>query len=210
LRDWLHGEGVPEAKLGLLPPAPTLGVELADARQARRTAALRPLLLADAAAPESVKDSLFQLVLATRRAGMPLAWRAIGDGAWCRRLAPLGVALPASLEAALADSDLVLLPDAAEATPLLVLDAQRLGCVPVLPQDAPAAWMLRDGVDGLLVRDARAAQALLASLAGDRARLAALSAGAAASGAEAPDWHAATAEFRARLATWFPTATLAP
>lgn len=211
LRDWLHGEGVPEAKLCLLPPAPTLPHDPpGSGAVARNPGALRPLLIADAAATEAAKDALFQLVLATRRAGMPLAWQAMGDAAWCRRLAPLGVARPASMQAALAASDLLLLPEAAEATGMLVLDAQRLGCVPVLRRDAPAASMLRDGVDGLLLADARAAQALLVTLAGDRARLATLAAGAVASAAGAPDWQAASADFRARLAAWFPGASLSP
>jgi glycosyltransferase involved in cell wall biosynthesis len=212
LRDWLHGEGVPAEKLCLVPPAPSLAVAPAEvaailaARRSRRAGALGALLLAEAATPPEELDRLLALVLATRRAGMPIAWQAMGgavSGARRSRLAALGVTFPEAV-AGLAAADVLVLPAAAEATPLWVLDAQRLGCVPILPRGGPAAAWVRDGEDGLLVADARAVPALLA----DRARLSALSAGAAA--VVRTDWPAATAPFLGQLALWFPAVDRGP
>jgi glycosyltransferase involved in cell wall biosynthesis len=220
LLDWLHGQGVPAAKLCLLRPSPGLALPAAEidallaARRSRRPTALQVLLLADAATSEAVKDRLLRLVLASRRAGLPVEWRLAGgaadDAAWWQRLAPLGIDRAAGV-AALAGADLLLLPEAGDATSIWVLDAQRLGCVPVLQAGSPAAALLRDGEDGLLLAppaDPRAALALLASLAADRPRLARLSA-AAAQGGAAPDPAQAIAGLCDRLAAWYPAAALA-
>jgi hypothetical protein len=190
--DWLHGEGVPEAKLCLLPSAPLLP---AMPRPPRRAGALRVLLTAEGS------DAAAQIVLGTRMAGVPVEWRMLG--APPPQLAAMGVLRAADAAEVLLSADLLLLPRTAEGSAIDLRDAQRLGCVPVLPRGDALAGLVSDGVDGLLVEDgARPAVALLRALADDMARLAALSEGAMSSAAPM-GWAENVQPFLARIAGWF-------
>jgi hypothetical protein len=211
LVDWLRGAGVPEAKLCLLPPAATLAVgaeerdRLITARRSRRPGMLRVALLLGPSASPALREARLRLVAATRQAGLPIDWLAVGealDARLRRRFAPLGVGMAETLADAVAGADLLLLPEAAEATALAVRDAQLLGCVPVLPPGSPAAGLVEAG-GGLLAEEA-AVLPLLRDLAADPGRLARLSAAAAAEGAAAPGWDGATRALRAAIAGWFP------
>lgn len=211
LLDWLRGAGVPEAKLCLLPPAATLSItaeerdRLVTARRSRRPGMLRVALLLGPSAGPALREARLRLVALTRQAGLPIDWVAAGealDGALRRRLGALGVGIAETLADAVASADL-LLPEMAEAAALGVRDAQLLGCVPVVPTESPAAGLVRGGA-GLIVEDEAALLPLLRDLAVDPGRVARLSAAAAAEGAAAPGWPAATEALRDRLVAWFP------
>ncbi len=96
---------------------------------------------------------------------------------------------PAALDALYAWADAVVLPSRFEGVPLTVLEAQRMGCVPVATDVGAVAEAVTDGVDGLLVPgggdaavSADIAAALLRLAANDGLRRA-LAEGAAARGA---------------------------
>ncbi|MGG5811813.1 glycosyltransferase [Falsiroseomonas sp. CW058] len=200
--DWLHGEGVPAAKLRVLPAAPSLAGDAA-VRGPRGPGPLRALLVLEDAGDRAARDRAAQAVMAACMAGLPVAWRALGD--LPPALAALGVARadPGARAAAFAQADLLVLPAGGEATGIDLRDAQRAGCVPVLPHADPAAALVADGVDGVLVEDgARAVVEALRGLGQDAPRLARLSEGAMAAAAGL-DWNAAAQPFIAEVAAWF-------
>jgi hypothetical protein len=177
-------------------------------RRSRRPGMLRVALLLGPSASPAVREARLRLVAVTRQEGLPIDWIAVGealDARLRRRLAPLGVGMAETLADAVAGADLLLLPEAAEATPMAVRDAQLLGCVPVLPAGSPAAALVEGG-GGQVVADEAAVLPLLRDLATDSGRLSGLSAAAAAEGASAPGSDSAIRDFRDRMARWFPPA----
>jgi glycosyltransferase involved in cell wall biosynthesis len=233
LADWLGGMGVPEAKLLVLPNA--TGSELPDsvvapalaARRARRPGPLRALFMGRLDTQKGV-ERLHGAVRRSRLAGLPVEWRIVGGGVmqggddrWARAFAALGVAVEppvygdAALAERLAAADVLVLPSRWEGAPLSIIEAQRMGCVPLATRVGAVAELVADGEDGLLVPDgpdggvAEAIVARLATLAADPARLARL-AGAAARRGAAAEWEAQVGPVLRQLAAWFPKARLAP
>ena len=78
----------------------------------------------------------------------------------------------------LSQSDVLVLPSYSEGLPFALLEAMAAGVVPVVTPVGAIPDVVQEGVHGLTVpvRDARAIGAALAALAGDRARLARMSA----------------------------------
>lgn len=162
-------------------------------------------------------------LLEARRRGLPFEWWVIGgavieggaDARWRAAFARLGVAVEPPLQTdpalteALGWADVLLLPSRWEGAPLTVLEAQRLGCVPIATAVGALSELIMPDQDGVLVPDgtdaivAAALVAELAALAADRARLARLAA-ASARRAAVLDWGRQAAPLVRLLDGWFP------
>ncbi len=111
-------------------------------------------------------------------------------------------------------ADVLFLPSRWEGAPLAVLEAQRLGCVPIATDVGAVAELIADGQDGILLHDgpdaavAGVAFETLLGLDEDRVRLARLSSSEAARTGDL-DWVKQVAPLLDRLATWFPQCAIA-
>jgi glycosyltransferase involved in cell wall biosynthesis len=100
-------------------------------------------------------------------------------------------------------------PSRWEGAPLTILEAQRLGCVPVAAAVGAVGELIAHGRDGVLLDAAddwsvaSALAAVVERLAADREALARLSAGAA-SRAAAASWARSIAPLAGHLEAWFP------
>ncbi|MCQ4163011.1 glycosyltransferase, partial [Roseomonas sp. GC11] len=191
LADWCAAQGVPRAKLLVVPNAPAypadpqrMAAALA-ARQGRDPAAPLKVLFLGRLDAQKGPDRLREIILATR--GAPLHWRIAGQtvlDATAPDFSGTGIAIEppattaAGLDALYAWADIVLLPSRFEGAPLTIPEAQRFGCVVLATDTGAVAEMLRDGVDGLLLPAGETvvaeAAARLRALAADPARLRAM------------------------------------
>ncbi|WP_062111204.1 glycosyltransferase [Aureimonas sp. AU40] len=226
--DWLHAMGVPRAKLLHVPNAPSYELAEADRlavladRPTRPAGPLRALFIGRFDAQKGV-ERLHGCAGELVRRGVPVDWRVVGrdvldEGAgqsWQARFAEIGIATipplydPRDLTRAFGWADVVVMPSRWEGAPLTILEAQRVGCVPLSTAVGAVEELVSDGQDGLLVRaEGEGAVALafadaLARLAGDRAELARLRDGAAARAAETR-WERSTEGVLKLLDGWFP------
>lgn len=182
LAAWCVAQGWPAGKLHLIRNAPghatspaAVSAALA-ARAARRAGRLRALVLGRLD-PQKGMDRLAALIAAT--AGR-VQWRVVGRQVLDSAPPPLGVTVeppvgtPAALDALYAWADVLVLPSRFEGVPLTVLEAQRLGCVPVATAAGEIAEIVAHGEDGFLVpQRGRAEAAIIAGMAGLLERLAA-------------------------------------
>lgn len=192
ITNWLLGMGVPPSKLIPAPNAP--GYELApeqvsDAmlkRRARRgEGPLRVLSLGRLDRQKGVERFLDLLDLCTAR-GMTAAWRVVGEpvlegASLAEEFAARSVSLPgpaqtpAALTAHYAWADVIVLLSHWEGLPLTMLEAMRLGVVPIATDVGAVREVCIDGATGRLVAsDAVAAQnaaRILTGLAVDRDEL---------------------------------------
>lgn len=213
LARWCAAAGVPEERVLALANAPGHAADPARiaaalaARRARPPGPLRALVLGRLDR-QKAPDRLAPLLAATEGR---VTWRIVGRAELDDAPdLPLPVEPPvqdaASLDALYAWADVLVLASRYEGVPLTVLEAQRMGCVPVAPDVGALREAIADGEDGVLVADAdvvpRLAEALL-SLAADAPRLPRLAEGAAARGAArswAPAAEALSAALLRRLA----------
>jgi glycosyltransferase involved in cell wall biosynthesis len=212
LARWCAAAGVPEARVLAVENAPghdpdpaRIAAALA-ARRARAGGPLRALVLGRLDR-QKAPERIAALVGATEGR---VAWRIVGRAELdAAPELPLPVEPPvgdaAALDALYAAADVLVLASRYEGVPLSVLEAQRMGCVPVAPRVGALEEAVADGEDGVLVPDgedaqvvARLAEALL-SLAADPPRLLRLAEAAAARGA-ARSWAPAAAALAAALA----------
>lgn len=208
LARWCAAAGVPEQRILALANAPgheadpaRIAASLAT-RRARPPGPLRALVLGRLDR-QKAPDRLAALMRATEGR---VAWRIVGRAELDAAPAlPLPVEPPvqdaASLDALYAWADVLVLASRYEGVPLTVLEAQRMGCVPLAPRVGALDEAIADGADGVLVPDAdvvaRLAEALL-SLAADAPRLLRLAEAAAQRGA-ARSWDGAAAALSAAL-----------
>ncbi len=184
LRDWCRAQGMPEGKLHLLRNAPGHATPLAAvaaalaARSARPEGARLRALFLGRLDPQKGTDRLAALIAATRDA--PVDWRVVGRPVLEEEPPALGVPIeppvsdPAALDALYAWADVLVLPSRFEGVPLVVLEAQRMGCVVVATEAGAIGEILADGADGFLVPQAgRDETAVLGALEGHLRRLAA-------------------------------------
>ncbi len=182
LADWCRGQGTPDEKLILVPNAPGYESAAAVPERSRRAGPLRALFLGRLDAQKGL-DRLAAVIAATRGT---LEWRVVGAAVAedaSAHLAAVGVvaeppvSAPAALDALYGWADVLVLPSRFEGVPLTVLEAQRLGCVPVAAAVGALGEAVTDSVDGVLVRASDEAgvvaglEAALRRLAGDRALL---------------------------------------
>lgn len=186
LAAWCAAQGWPAGKLHLIPNAPghatapaAVSAALAGRatrRREQRGGRLRALFLGRLD-PQKGIDRLAALIAAT---GDRVHWRVVGRHLLESAPPPLGVPVepplgdPAALDALYAWADVLVLPSRFEGVPLTVLEAQRLGCVPVATEAGEIAEIVAHGVDGFLVpQRGRAEATILAEMAGILERLAA-------------------------------------
>lgn len=184
------GAGVPQAKLLLLENAPSFAAggeavqrrltQLADEEQAAPDAARRALRVLYLGRLDRQKgvERLLGTIRATGGDGPRIVWRVIGASVvgegredWTTpALAALGVRPEPAIydRAVLAErlswADALLLPSRWEGSPLIVLEAQSLGAVPVATEVGAVDEMIVHGEDGWLVAGADDA-ALIAAMA---------------------------------------------
>lgn len=219
LRDWCIGNGIPREKITLIRNAPGHAtapgrVAAALAERGVREGPLRVLFLGRLDAQKGI-DRLAAIMAATPGPGV--AWRVVGrdvlgDGA--RPLLAVTVEPPvqdpAGLDALYAWADLLVLPSRFEGVPLVILEAQRMGCAVVATAVGAVTEIVADGADGILVPAGLPEEAIIDGfavtirrLAGDRAALRAIGAGAAARAA-ALDWETSMQDLLARLDALVP------
>jgi glycosyltransferase involved in cell wall biosynthesis len=212
LATWCAAAGVPVEKIVALENAPGYpgdAERIAAARAARRERAggrLRALVLGRLDRQKG-PDRLPALLAAT---GHAVDWRVVGRAVLdeppvlpVRVEAP--VSAPAALDALYAWADVLVMPSRFEGVPLTMLEAQRMGCIPVVTDVGGVAEAVTDGVDGVLVADGadgvvveRMIGALL-RIAQDDAQRRALAEGAMAAAAPR-GWHRNATALLERLA----------
>ncbi|MBW6396663.1 glycosyltransferase [Roseomonas sp. HJA6] len=210
---WCAASGVPEEAVLTLENAPgypagTEGVAAAVAgrRMPREGRRLRALFLGRLDRQKG-PDRLAAIMAATRDA---VDWRVVGRAVLDEPPAlPVDpeppVEDPAALDALYAWADALVLPSRFEGVPLTVLEAQRMGCVPVATDVGGVAEAVTHGEDGLLVPNGpdgeviRGMTAALLRLAGDDGLRRALAEAAATRGARR-GWDRAAAALLEALA----------
>ncbi|MDO9711065.1 glycosyltransferase [Paracraurococcus lichenis] len=225
LRRWCIGQGLPRDKLCLVRNAPGYAadpdrVAAALRDRAERTGPLRVLFLGRLDAQKGI-DRLAAILAAT---DMPeVAWRVVGrevlaDGARPLLGVPVAppVQAPEELDALYAWADLLVLPSRFEGVPLVILEAQRMGCAVAATDVGAVREIVTEGEDGVLVPADLPEEAIIQRfveaiqrLAADRAALRALGARAAAR-AGALTWEDSMREFLDRLEALVPAPGPAP
>jgi glycosyltransferase involved in cell wall biosynthesis len=159
------------------------------------------------------------MIAATR--GAEVTWRVVGREVLGDGTRPLlkvepPVQDPAALDALYAWADLLVLPSRFEGVPLVILEAQRMGCAVAATDVGAVAEILTDGEDGVLVPAGLPEEAIITRftltihrLAADRAALRAMGA-AAASRAASLDWETCMQDFLARLDALVPGTVAVP
>ncbi|MBL6457027.1 glycosyltransferase [Belnapia sp. T6] len=219
LRDWCVGAGIPPRKLHLVrnaPGYPTRPARVAAALAARQRHRHRPLQVLFLGRLDWQKglDRLAEMI---SRGDAGLRWRIVGRAVLEEGPAPeLGVPVeppvfrPEELDELYAWADVLVVPSRFEGVPLVVLEAQRMGCAVIATDVGAVAEVIRDGEDGILVPHHQPEEAIiagfvaaLARLAADRAGLQAMGAAAAARVARA-GWAQTMQDFLAHLDTLVP------
>ena len=126
-------------------------------------------------------ERLYAAARLIKRRNLPIDIRLVGGevlndqgrGAWTERFAELGIRLEPAIYAAkgltdaFAEADVLLLTSRWEGAPLTILEAQRVGCVPVVTAVGAVGELVEDDVDGLLIHatdDHAVAQELVGAL----------------------------------------------
>lgn len=196
LADWMHGQGVPSAKLLPIPNGPGFpmspeAVQAAlDARAARPAGA--PLRVGFLGRLDEQKGADRYLEIARACADLPIEFSITGKEVIERqgglRVPDSVVRHPAAygideLVEAFGRIDVLLMPSRDEGLPLTIMEAQRVGVIPVATDVGAVAEAIRDGETGFLVENhdvAARMTALLRQLAAEpdlRARVAGQAAG---------------------------------
>ncbi|GEM_PF-228942 len=228
MAEWLHAMGVPAAKLHHIRNAPSYRISAGErdallaARRDRGNDRLNVLFLGRLD-PQKGIERLYAAARTLQRRSARIDWRIVGSdvidtgagGSWKTRFEELGITVEPPVYAsrhlseAFAWADVVVLPSRWEGAPLTIIEAQRLGCVPVATAVGAVDELIKNGVDGVLIPDADDGAvtsmlvSALATLAEDPDRLRRLSAMAAERGAIA-NWGRSVEPLMKQLETWFP------
>lgn len=170
--DWFHSMGVPTAKLMHIPNAPSYDMRESEVRtilrQRQRRGAPERLSTLFIGRLDSQKgiERLYAAAIIIKRRQLPIDIRLIGGeilndqnrGSWTERFADIGIKLePAvystkALTDAFAEADVLILTSRWEGAPLTILEAQRVGCVPVVTAVGAVSELVEHEVDGMLIR----------------------------------------------------------
>ncbi len=206
LRRWCIGQGWPASKLILVPNAPGYDSQAVPVARGTPQRRLRALFLGRLDAQKGL-ERLTDTIRATQDF---IDWRVAGKPVLGGAPPDFGVPVepPADsardLDALYGWADILFLPSRFEGVPLTILEAQRLGCVPLATDVGAVAEIVAHGQDGwLLPNDAQCTQAAVAALRAldaDRSLLAGLSAAAIAR-LRGRGWDAMMRPFLERLDT---------
>jgi len=228
MAEWLHGMGVPMAKLLHIPNAPGYPMsakdvgELADKRNHDRDGRLRAVFLGRLDRQKGI-ERIFAAARALKRRDVQVDWRIVGSdvmdagagGTWKERFEEIGIRVEPPvydsrrLSRLLAWADVFVLPSRWEGAPLTIIEAQRLGCVPIATDVGAVSELIDHNVDGILLRatdDGVVTHDLIAaleSLGRPDGRLKSLSRRAAGRAANR-SWEKHMQPFLRQLHKWFP------
>ncbi len=169
LYDWCRAMGVPEGKLVYAPNAPSYELDeeivarIRGARGTRRGPSLRVAFIGRLDRQKGL-DRLEALVNLTLDSVPEIQWRVVGgvvlddedSEAAAERLRPHihpVARTPEELTEHLAWADLLVMPSYFEGVPLMLLEAMRLGVVPIATRVGAIHEIIEDGQTGFLVRD---------------------------------------------------------
>jgi len=170
LKIYLHSYGVPLEKIFAVPNAPSFSIDpalLADITSRRRAgrqgAPLRVLYMGRLDRQKGI-DRLHATISRLRERNVPFEARAVGGEilsdspvSWTEQLQRLGVEVRApvfgrkELAAQLAWGDVLVMPSRWEGAPLMIAEAQQVGCVPIATAVGAIGELIAHGQDGLLV-----------------------------------------------------------
>lgn len=169
LYDWCRAMGVPEGKLAHAPNAPSYPLEdetVARVRAVRETRRGQPLRVAFIGRLDRQKglDRLQALLNLTLDTVPDIQWRIVGgtvlgdeaSEAAAEQLRPYVhpvARTPEELTEHLAWADVLVMPSYFEGVPLMLLEAMRLGVVPIATRVGAVHEIIEDGETGFLVRD---------------------------------------------------------
>ncbi|MCR4266982.1 glycosyltransferase [Nitratireductor sp. ZSWI3] len=219
LKTYLHSYGVPFEKVFTVPngasfsvPPKVLSEVLSVRRIERKDDRLRVLYMGRLDQQKGI-DRLAAAIAQLRAARVPFDARAIGGEiladstvSWSDRLKDLDVDVRPPVFAskdlikALGWADVLIMPSRWEGAPLMITEAQQLGCVPVATAVGAVDELITDGEDGLLIRSTADAQvigdvvAVIKDLAANRRKLAPLMEGCLRTAARR-SWNSSFSEF---------------
>ncbi|WP_181704517.1 glycosyltransferase [Chthonobacter rhizosphaerae] len=229
MANWLHGMGVPAAKLMHIRNAASYTIteeerhQVLAQRRAKPTGRPLNVLFLGRLDPQKGIERLYAAARELKRRGVPIEWRVVGSdviatgtgGSWKDRFRDIGVPVvppihtSRDLNRAYGWADVMVLPSRWEGAPLAILEAQRLGCVPLATDVGAVCELIDHGADGLMIRGAddgtivRSIVETLTRLAADEAEVARLSEAASRRGASA-NWKRQVDPLVRQLASWFP------
>lgn len=226
---WFHGMGVPYAKLLEIPNAPSyempaerVAAIISGRRSSSPSPALRALYMGRLDSQKGI-ERLFGAAVELRRRNVEIDWRIIGSEvvsdkhkkSWTSQFEAIGISIQSPIYSSdkiteeLAKADVVVLPSRWEGAPLTILEAQRLGCVPVVAAVGATGELIENEVDGVLL-DASDDWAMtldlvsvLQRLSSNREDLTRLSIGAAARAVDA-SWQKNILPLVKQIERWFP------
>ncbi|NNU79012.1 glycosyltransferase [Halovulum dunhuangense] len=165
LADWLHGQGIPRAKLLAIPNGPGFPMTEAEVRAVRNARASRdpraPLRVGFLGRLDGQKGADRFVALANRLKDWPVEFSITGGAI----LGGGDIAVPdhvrrypaaydiADLTQAFARLDVLLMPSRDEGLPLTIMEAQRAGVIPVATDVGAVSEGIADGVNGFLIRE---------------------------------------------------------
>ncbi|WP_238179859.1 glycosyltransferase family 4 protein, partial [Methylobacterium oxalidis] len=225
---WLHSMGVPQQKLMHIPNAPSYSLapqaveEICAQRKGRIRKALSVIFLGRFDRQKGI-ERIHDAVRESFHRQLPIKWRIIGSEviesglqiSWSARFEAIGVKVEEPLydsdliTRAISEADIMILPSRWEGAPLSIIDAQRLGCVPVVTDVGAVGELIDDEVDGVLISegsDKAVAEQLihvLMELVDDPSKLSALSSAACTRVSEI-SWSSSVSSFVEVMQKWFP------
>lgn len=228
MAEWLHAMGTPIAKLLHIPNAASYALSARDRdaalahRHERKGDRLRVLFLGRLDRQKGI-ERLFAAARELKRRQAPIDWRIVGSdvmdagasGSWKSRFQDLDIKVEPpvyrgrDLTRLFAWADVLVLPSRWEGAPLTIIEAQRVGCVPVATEVGAVGELIDHDVDGVLVSPAddgtvtRGLVKDLQALAEDPDRLARMSEAAAARGGAA-SWQESVKPLFTQFRRWFP------
>jgi glycosyltransferase involved in cell wall biosynthesis len=220
LKTYLHSFGVPFEKIFAVPNAASFSIDekvraqVTEARETGRAGEPIRILYMGRLDRQKGIDRLYDAIVKLRERGIAFEAQAIGgeiladdpSSSWMTRLKDVGVQVSPpvfggkDIAAHLAWADVLLMPSRWEGAPLMIAEAQQLGCVPVATAVGAVDELIAHGQDGILIKNGNDAQIvadmarLLTILAQDRTALARTAAGALAT-ADRRSWSASFADF---------------
>lgn len=171
MAEWLHGMGVPSAKLLHIPNAAGYPMSSEDVKRLTATrrqeheGPLKAVFLGRLDRQKGI-ERIFAAARTLKRNGVAIDWRIVGSdvmdmgagGSWKDRFADIGIRVEPPvydsrrLSKLLAWADVFVLPSRWEGAPLTIIEAQRLGCVPIATNVGAVSELIDHKVDGILLR----------------------------------------------------------